>query len=206
MLPGVKVRKVERQDIPKLAHVFALSFNEDPVLSWIIRQDNKRLEALTDLFKFYLNDAYQGGAETTTNDLMACAIWVPPEKENHSISLSWISKLPRYFHWAGLGRVRRFLSFVDACEGKRPSEPYYYLDSIGVDPDHQGKGYGSMLLKYTLDHFDSEGLPAYLESSNIRNNPLYERYGFRTLSEIHLSGGPTLWCMWREPKTRERAM
>jgi len=201
---GVKIRKVERQDIPKLAHVLALSFNEDPVLSWIIRQDNKRLEALTDLFAFCLNDALQAGAETTTSDLRACAIWIPPKMENHSISLSWIPMLPRYIHWAGLSRVGRFLSFVDACEGKRPREPHYYLDSIGVDPDHQGKGYGSKLLKHTLDQVDSEGLPAYLESSNVRNNPLYERHGFRTLSEIHLYGGPTIWCMWREPKvTRE---
>jgi ribosomal protein S18 acetylase RimI-like enzyme len=108
--------------------------------------------------------------------------------------------LPRYIRWAGLARVGRFLGFVDACEGKRPREPHYYLDSIGVDPNHQGKGYGSMLLKHTLDHLDSIGLPAYLESSNVRNNPLYERHGFRTLSEIHLSEAPTIWCMWREPK------
>jgi ribosomal protein S18 acetylase RimI-like enzyme len=200
MPPGVKVRKVERQDLSKLAHVLALSFKEDPVLSWIIRQDNKRLEALTDLFTFCLNDAYQGGAETTTSDLMACAIWFLPRRENRSVSLSWIPMLPRYLYWAGLGRMGRFLSFVDACEVKRPREPHYYLDSIGVDPDHQGKGYGSMLLKYTLDHIDSVGLPAYLESSNARNNPLYESHGFRTLSEIHLPRGPTLWCMWREPR------
>jgi ribosomal protein S18 acetylase RimI-like enzyme len=200
MPPGVKVRKVERQEIPKLARVLSLSFNKDPVLSWIIRQDNKRLEALTNLFTFCLNDVLQGGAETTTSDLMACAIWIPPKKENHSVSLSWITMLLRYLYWASLGRMGRFLSFVDACEAKRPREPHYYLDSIGVDPDHQGKGYGSMLLKYTLDHVDSESLPAYLESSNARNNPLYERHGFRTISEIHLSGGPTLWCMWREPK------
>lgn len=200
MILGVKVRKVERQDISKLAHVLTLSFKDDPVLSWIIRQDNKRLEALADLFTYCLNDAYQGGAVTTTSDLMACAIWFPPKREDRPASLSWVPMLPRYLHWAGLGRVGRFLSFADECEINRPREPHYYLDSIGVDPDHQGKGYGSMLLKYTLDRADSEGLPAYLESSSASNNPLYERHGFRILREIHLHGGPTLWCMWREPK------
>ena len=39
------------------------------------------------------------------------------------------------------------------------------------------------------NHFqtDAEGLPCYIESSNVLNNPLYERLGFSTRKQIYLS-------------------
>jgi len=40
--------------------------------------------------------------------------------------------------------------------------------------------------------------PAYLESSNQRDLPLYERFGFKVIQELSLpDGGPTLWTMLR---------
>jgi hypothetical protein len=52
-----------------------------------------------------------------------------------------------------------------------------------------------------LEQCDTEGLPAYLESSKEKNIPLYERYGFKVTDELRLvKGGPPLWPMWREPR------
>jgi len=51
-----------------------------------------------------------------------------------------------------------------------------------------------------LSGIDDAGLPAYLESSNPRNVPLYARYGFETIQEIRLGEGPVLNLMWRDPR------
>ena len=110
--------------------------------------------------------------------------------------------LPRYIGWTGIGKWSRLLKFHELCVEKRPKEPHFYLDFIGVHPEKQGQGYASALLSYTLTKLDAQGLPAYLESSNLRNNPLYQRYGFQIIDEIHLPDGPTLWSMWREPTLR----
>ena len=64
-------------------------------------------------------------------------------------------------------------------------------------PEHQGKGLGTALLRPGLEHADALRLPAYLESSNERNVPLYERHGFAVIAEHVLPDGPTLWLMWR---------
>jgi hypothetical protein len=40
--------------------------------------------------------------------------------------------------------------------------------------------------------------PAHLESSNLKNVPLYQRFGFEVIEEIPLpEDGPTLWAMLR---------
>jgi GNAT superfamily N-acetyltransferase len=66
-----------------------------------------------------------------------------------------------------------------------------------VDPVHQGRGHGAALLRYALERCDREGLPAYLESSNSRNVPLYERHGFEPMGSIQAGSSPTVIPMLR---------
>jgi ribosomal protein S18 acetylase RimI-like enzyme len=68
---------------------------------------------------------------------------------------------------------------------------------IGVDPTCQGMGYGSALLAYALEVCDRDHLPAYLESSNPRNIPLYERFGFEVQGEIQVATSPPIAPMLR---------
>ena len=81
-----------------------------------------------------------------------------------------------------------------------PNEPHWYLPLIGVDPVLQSNGFGSALLKHGLLPCDRENKVAYLESSNPRNIPLYERYGFEVLGEIQVGTSPTIFPMLRKPQ------
>ena len=52
-----------------------------------------------------------------------------------------------------------------------------------------------------LELCDRERLPAYLESSNIKNVPFYQRHGFEVQEEIQVAeGGPILRTMYRKPR------
>lgn len=48
----------------------------------------------------------------------------------------------------------------------------------------QGKGFGAVLMQHALTPCDRDRTLAYLESSNPKNVPLYERYGFESLGTI----------------------
>jgi ribosomal protein S18 acetylase RimI-like enzyme len=69
---------------------------------------------------------------------------------------------------------------------------------LGVDPAFQRQGYGSALLADMLDRCDREHAAAYLESTNPRNIPLYQRHGFRLLGTVQVGSAPPLFPMSRE--------
>lgn len=78
-----------------------------------------------------------------------------------------------------------------------PQEPHWYLPFIGVEPAHQGHGLGALLLQPILAQCDAKGLPAYLESTNPRNQTFYECQGFKALGEIRAGSCPPIVPMLR---------
>ena len=68
-----------------------------------------------------------------------------------------------------------------------------YIDTIAVNREHQGKGVGTVLLKYAIDHFVREqrktlGLLVDLENQKARN--LYLQLGFEKVGQMLLMNHP----------------
>ena len=80
-----------------------------------------------------------------------------------------------------------------------PQEPHWYLPFIGVDPAQQVRGLGAMLLQVSLRRCDVAQLAAYLESTNPRNQSLYEQHGFEAIGEIKVGSCPPIFPMFRRP-------
>ncbi|WP_373696803.1 GNAT family N-acetyltransferase [Microvirga yunnanensis] len=128
------------------------------------------------------------------------ARWTYPAPENylkHFPDLVWIFGGP-----AVERRTAHFIGDAQAAAlwlapGVQPDEPHWYLPLIGVNPAQQGKGYGSALLKHALRLCDEDGTLAYLESSNPKNIPLYQRHGFQVLGTIQVGNSPPITPMLR---------
>ena len=54
-----------------------------------------------------------------------------------------------------------------------------------------------MLLARSLEAVDAAHQAAYLESSNPRNVPLYERFGFQVVGTIQAGSSPPIYPMLR---------
>jgi ribosomal protein S18 acetylase RimI-like enzyme len=97
--------------------------------------------------------------------------------------------------------VQASVAVMELMEKHHPDEPHWYLMLIGSDPSVRGAGFGQALMRSRLDRCDAEGVPAYLENSNPRNESYYLRFGFEVTGEIKLpDGGPPMWPMWRDPR------
>jgi GNAT superfamily N-acetyltransferase len=81
-----------------------------------------------------------------------------------------------------------------------PQRPHWYLPFVGVEPMQQNRGLGATVLWPILQRCDRERLPAYLESTNPRNIPFYERLGFERVGIIRAGTSPDIVPMVREPQ------
>jgi ribosomal protein S18 acetylase RimI-like enzyme len=78
-----------------------------------------------------------------------------------------------------------------------PNTPHWYLPWFGVEPATQGVGIGSRLMEHCLKFVDVDHHPAYLESSNPRNVPFYERHGFVVIGQAQVGSSPAITFMLR---------
>ncbi len=94
----------------------------------------------------------------------------------------------------------RHEQFWEWVASRAPREPFWHLDSVGVEPGWQGRGIGSVLVEFSLEQSRASGTPIVLETGSPRNVPLYQRLGFRVVDEeAPPEGGPHVWFMRRDP-------
>ena len=195
------VRAASADEIDALGTVLGAAFDADPVINWLVRQDEERQSSIEALFREVTRHAYFPEGETylATNDdePLGAAVWRPPGVGEPPP----IPEIDRLFDdiTDDIGR-RRSRQIGELVEARHPTERHRYLYAIGVRPEIQGSGAGSALMRSGLDLCDAEGTPAYLENTNERNLPFYERHGFGVRERVQLpDGGPSVWLMWREP-------
>jgi ribosomal protein S18 acetylase RimI-like enzyme len=200
---GFSVRKATVADVPRLAASLARAFFEDPVFQWLIPDDSERLARSERGFAFYLRKVYLPHEHCyTTDDHAGGALWLPPGKW-HLGPLAQLRLLPGMIGALGR-RLPQVLRAIATVESKHPRSDHYYLAFVGVEPDRQGRGIGTALMRPVLERCDRQGLPAYLEATTRRNLACYQRQGFEVSEEFSFpKGGPPSWRMWRESRGRE---
>jgi ribosomal protein S18 acetylase RimI-like enzyme len=97
----------------------------------------------------------------------------------------------------------RFQALDALFEEHHPAEPHWHLAFLGVHPNCQNNGLGSVLLKHLHDETDIAGVPQYLEASDQNSARLYRRHGYRDMSPsaIRLPDGTPFFRMWRPTPT-----
>jgi ribosomal protein S18 acetylase RimI-like enzyme len=198
-IDGSDIRKLGADDVPTIARALARAFDDDPIMNWVFPSDSRRPARLEAAFALYLRRVWLPEEECYGADrLFGAALWLPPGKWNISLGRQ-VRLLPSMISVNGRD-LPRLLRVLHMMETAHPEEPHYYLAVLGVEPELQGRGFGSALMQPVLARCDRERIPAYLESSKRRNVALYERHGFRVVEEMKLpNDGPPLWRMWREP-------
>jgi ribosomal protein S18 acetylase RimI-like enzyme len=196
------VRVARRDEAALLGEVLAGAFAEDPVFAWLIPpqsrgRDNRLRTVFTSMSRGYLR---QGKPCYLTDDASAAALWAAPGAWTMPLSQVVLEAAPNGLAFRGrLFRALRTQLQVERLHAAQ-SVPHWYLGYLGTRRDRQGEGLGTQMLRTVLARLDTNGMLAYLESSNERNLPLYERNGFRVVGELRALGhGPTIWRMWREP-------
>jgi GNAT superfamily N-acetyltransferase len=175
--------------------VITLAFSSDPMARWAFPDPATYLRVMPDVARAFGGNGFAHGTAHLAAGGAAAAMWLPPGVDPDAERLTALTEehAPKE-RQADMDRV------FAKMETFHPSAPCWYLPLIGVDPTSQGRGYGSALLRYALEQCDRGRMPAYLESSNPRNIPLYQRHGFEIIGEIQAGTSPTVVPMLRRAR------
>jgi ribosomal protein S18 acetylase RimI-like enzyme len=182
-------------DEARLIETLGEAFAEDPAVRWTYPSDAAFRRHFPGFARALGGRAIAGGTAYCDANLNGAALWLAPGVEPDEGTL-----VAHFQNTATDVDQDTLFAVFEAMGGHHPKEPHWYLPLVGVRPAAQGRGLGSALLAPVTHICDRDRVPAYLESSNPRNIPLYERHGFEILARIKIGACPPITPMLRRPR------
>jgi GNAT superfamily N-acetyltransferase len=179
------------------------AFKETNSIKYYLPNDANREKAV----RYFLYIGVRTGIKygevyATSSNFEGAAIWVSSDnlpittwKMFSSVSLISVLGFVRY---GGL-KMMRIGEYVEKVHKRLAPAKHWYLQTIGVGPKFQSKGYAGRLIRPMLAKIDSQHLPCYLETFEEKNASIYERFGFRTIERASIPQTPfENWAMLRD--------
>jgi ribosomal protein S18 acetylase RimI-like enzyme len=196
------VHPITIQTYRQAAQILGKAFEDDPVSVAVYKgfSPSKRVRALTFDFSTELLLCIRKGHPIQVNEndkMVAAAVIYPPGAYPLPVIDQWLILLKSILGngWYDIKAWNKWLIEVDK---NHPTEAHFYLEYLGVEPEYQGMGFGSSILKYLNTKADEAGVGCYLENANPRNISFYQQAGFQIIGELEIIAIPT-WFMWRPP-------
>ena len=187
-------REVQEVERDRAVSTLVLAFTSDPFIRWIYPDAIAYLSHFGPALQAFGGDAFDKGGVWQVDDFAAVALWMPPGVEpdgDATVTLFESTVDPQ--------KIGDLFSVFSQMDENHPTDPHWYLPWLGVDSSAQGLGLGSRLISGCLDFVDRQHLPAYLDSTNPRNVPFYERHGFEVTGERQAGANPPIISMLRQP-------
>jgi ribosomal protein S18 acetylase RimI-like enzyme len=163
------------------------AFDEDPCIKYLLGSETYDYIKAKKLHKNALNIGLLYGSILTTSDLLeGISIWLPPSRVDVTVwmfiragGLSLIKTVRKDI----LKTINEYSNYALKIHHRNVTIPHWYLFSMGVGKEYQGKGFAGKMLNPVFNYFDQAGHPCYLETHNPQNIKFYEHYGFTLVEE-----------------------
>lgn len=193
------VRDIDPTGADAAFATLTLAFTTDPAARWSWPRPDVLLRNFPLACRFFGGRCFELGTAYEIGDFAGVALWLPPGESPDEEALGdLIERTSPPANQADAAQV------FEQMGRFHPQEPHWYLPLIGVDPARQGQRLGDQLMAHALARCDADGVAAYLESSNPRNIPFYERHGFERIGKIQAGASPTIVPMLRKPGARAK--
>jgi ribosomal protein S18 acetylase RimI-like enzyme len=190
-----KIGVATAADAERVVATLTRAFREDPLVRWIYPNPVEYWTYWPEVLRAYAAGAFEHGTAYYADGFAGAALWLPPGIGPDEAALGEL--LERSI--PALDQADAF-GLLEQMSEAQPSESHWYLPFLGVEPSHQGNGYGSALLRHALARCDRDRLPAYLQATTPRNRRLYERHGFEVVGTVQVGSSPPMWPMLRAPR------
>ena len=137
----VTVRPATTADLPAMATSLARAFADDPVKLFLTGGKELPVKRTEPFFMVFGRMQLPHGLVYTTPGREGGALWAPPGRWKVPVT-QIIKATPQFLRLYGWRFVPN-LGVLSTLEKAHPTEPHYYLEFLGTDPAHQGRGIGS---------------------------------------------------------------
>jgi ribosomal protein S18 acetylase RimI-like enzyme len=186
------VRDAERS---RALSTLLLAFSADPVMRWLYPEPARYVTAFPELLLAFGGASFADETVWRLDDFVAVALWMRP-----GVDPDGDATVAKMKATVAPDRHDDMLAMFEQMEDAHPTTPLWYLPWFGVDCHRQGEGLGSQLMSPCLDIVDRDHLPAYLDSTNPRNVPFYQRHGFEVTGKSQAGSSPPVISMRREAR------
>ncbi|MGW4351402.1 GNAT family N-acetyltransferase [Nocardia sp. NPDC004582] len=190
-------RLITDADVPTAVDTLARAFADYPYTRYVIDADNhvERIRRYQELCLTRIAMVY--GKVWIVDEGRAVAAWSTPDRDPAPAFAEIAVELDELIG----DRSAAAAAAEAAIEPYRPQEPGWMLHTVGVAPEHQGRGLGNAGLGPGIEAAARAGYPAFLETSSEANVRFYRHLGFEVTADIVLAdNGLRTWCMRREPR------
>lgn len=176
-----EIYRLKESDLKKCAKVASQAFIDDESSKFLLSSKLTQ----ESLYEFYLvmykaiyRKMYMFADSENINGFIIFS-----SMDNAEISLFDFIKAGglKVIYLLGLDLVLRSLEYEKNCLNIRKvfvSKNDWYIFQFGVDPEKQGTGIGSKIMKPILNWFDSKNIKCYLETQKDINVDIYKHFGF----------------------------
>lgn len=201
--PAHDVVRLDRSGYARARTALGRAFFDYTLMVYALPDARRRAPGVTALYAGLLSDCFRNGEVYVTRDGSGVACWLPAERANagfwRQVRAGMLS-VPLKFGWKAFGRLLPYDEMTRKLHHQHASMPHWYLSAIGVEPERQGQGVGSALMRPILDRADAQGVACYLETHREGNVRLYQRHGFEVVCRADVPGHAVpIWAMLRKP-------
>jgi GNAT superfamily N-acetyltransferase len=205
MVSGRDIVRMNAGQFAAAQRTLERAFFDYPLMVYACPDAGPRSRGVRALYTAILRDSSRYGEIYTSPGVEGVACWLPPGVPLPTLFREFragLLGLPFAFGWKPFQRLLKYGQWHTKLHHELTSGPHWFLATIGVDPDHQGKGVGGALLEAVLLKADEQRLPAYLETHGEKSARLYERHGFETVRLFEVPGHSVpVWAMLRPAHT-----
>jgi ribosomal protein S18 acetylase RimI-like enzyme len=198
-----KLTRVNESQIKKASETLARAFQDYPEMKYVLPNEDERRRKLPKVFEFMVNfGIFYGEVYGNSPNLEGIAVWFPFWEAEITKEKFYKHGGIEFFSIMGEEFVKRYMAIrrcEDTCHKLYADFSHWYLSPIGVDPDFQGNGNASLLLRAKFEEIDKQNIPCYLETHSEKNVSLYQHFGFKICGKKKIPGtGLTQWSMMRK--------
>lgn len=180
------MEKAKYNDKDLIVDILTKSFDTNQSVNYIVKQDEKRLRRVKALMEYSFEVCYLFGDVFLSSDKKACALVLYPDKKTISFKAILLD-VNLILSCVGVENIQKTLARESLVKKIQPKDLMYYLWFIGVAPECQNTGIGSVLLDELIEDSSLKKRPIYLETSTLKNLPWYKKFGFDIYHEADLS-------------------